>query len=283
MEVTLTAKLKLDLPLPVAAEFIRAYTDACNFASEIAFRSRRPSNRDDLNTAVYGPLRETYHLSAQVAQSASRAVAGKYAALKKLGHQPTEPVSFQGEPVQLQGGERARDFGFTKDGKVSLTTLQGRVKISYKGPPRLPLFLSEWSLGGARLHLKGQKMVERALASGCSVIALEDLTGIRERGMRGKKFRIQVNTWAFHQLQTYIEYKAKEAGLRVLYVDPAYTSQGCSRCGYTARSNRYGKHFRCGACGLRLHADLNGARNIRLRGILAQQALLEDGAPSVAP
>jgi putative transposase len=132
-------------------------------------------------------------------------------------------------------------------------------------------------------HCIAKKLVAMALASGCPAIALEDLTGIRERGMRGKKFRIQVNSWAYRQLQSYIEYKARERGLVVLYVDPAYTSQGCSRCGYTTPANRYGLRFRCGACRLQIHADLNGARNVRLRGILARQVPSEDGAPSVAP
>jgi putative transposase len=132
-------------------------------------------------------------------------------------------------------------------------------------------------------HCIAKKMVEMALSAGCLVIALEDLTGIRERGLRGKKFRIQVNTWAFRQLQSYIEYKAREQGLTVIYVEAAYTSQSCARCGHTAASNRDGLQFRCGACDLRLHADLNGARNVRLRGILARQVPSEDGAPSVAP
>jgi putative transposase len=48
-------------------------------------------------------------------------------------------------------------------------------------------------------------------------------------------------------------------------VDSAYTSQRCSSCGHVHTSNRNGDHFQCRRCGLRLHADVNAARNIRQR------------------
>jgi hypothetical protein len=124
------------LPLEVASALVRIYTEACNFASEVAFRSKRPSSKDALNRLSYEPLRARYGLSAQITQSAVRAVAAKYTALKKLKRTPNAPVCFREEPVQLQGGARSRDFGFTKDGKLSLSTLSGRVKVGYQGPPR---------------------------------------------------------------------------------------------------------------------------------------------------
>ena len=58
---------------------------------------------------------------------------------------------------------------------------------------------------------------------------------------------------------------AYKAGVLVK-VDPAYTSQACSRCGYTDKSNRPSQAvFRCGVCGFRLNADHNAAINILTR------------------
>ena len=48
MEITLTAKLRIDLPLEVVSEFVRVYTEAANFASEVAFQSKRRT-KDELN------------------------------------------------------------------------------------------------------------------------------------------------------------------------------------------------------------------------------------------
>ena len=51
-------------------------------------------------------------------------------------------------------------------------------------------------------------------------------------------------------------------GIVVHQVDPAYTSQTCSCCGYVASTNRKDQTFRCRFCGTRMHADVNGARTI---------------------
>ncbi len=60
------------------------------------------------------------------------------------------------------------------------------------------------------------------------------------------------------------EYKAGEYGVSIVYVDPRYTSQRCSCCGYVARNNRRSQSwFKCRSCGHSEHADVNAAKNIR--------------------
>jgi transposase len=87
----------------------------------------------------------------------------------------------------------------------------------------------------------------------------QDLTHIRERIKAGKRIRTRLHRWAFRQLQTFIEYKARAVGIAVEYVNPAYTSQTCSACG--ALGERVRHRFEC-SCGLRAHADLNASRNL---------------------
>ncbi len=63
-------------------------------------------------------------------------------------------------------------------------------------------------------------------------------------------------------LERKLAYKA--GGL--VKVDPAYTSQACSRCGNTHKSNRPSQAvFKCGSCGFSLNADHNAAINILAR------------------
>ncbi|WP_037871692.1 IS200/IS605 family accessory protein TnpB-related protein, partial [Streptomyces sp. NRRL S-813] len=58
-------------------------------------------------------------------------------------------------------------------------------------------------------------------------IALEELTGIRERVRLRKPQRATHSSRSFAQLGQFIAYKARRAGVPVVYVDPAYTSRTC--------------------------------------------------------
>ena len=110
------------------------------------------------------------------------------------------------------------------------------------------------------LHRTSKRLVEEAVAYDCSVIAVEKLSGIRERISNASKFQ----QWAFNELVRQITYKAKSAGIVVETVNPAYTSKRCSdtECGFTHDKNRDGDEFCCQKCGKELHSDYNAARNI---------------------
>ena len=125
-------------------------------------------------------------------------------------------------------------------------------------------------------HEISKDLTQNALASG-RAIALEDLTGIRERTNqqpRNKTERRHSNSWAFFQLRAFVTYKAEHAGVVLHLVPPAYTSQMCHQCLHLGE--RKGKRFVCTnpVCLWHGDADLNGARNIR---ILGQQVSLARG------
>ena len=126
-------------------------------------------------------------------------------------------------------------------------------------------------------HNISKTLVARAKATQ-SAIALEDLTGIRERAnqqARSKAERRRANSWAFYQLRQFLEYKARAAGVSLILVPPAYTSQTCHRCLHIhpeqGKSYRSGKSFKCGHCGWEGDADLNGANVIALLGAVVNQ------------
>jgi len=104
-----------------------------------------------------------------------------------------------------------------------------------------------------------------------AIVAIEDLTGIRNRTKqqpRSKTERRRSNSWAFYQLRQYLSYKALPAGVEIVVVPPAWTSQSCHRCLHIGL--RSSKVFKCTNrhCHWSGDADLNGALNISLLGQL---------------
>ncbi|MDP3564869.1 MAG: zinc ribbon domain-containing protein [Methanoregula sp.] len=65
---------------------------------------------------------------------------------------------------------------------------------------------------------------------------------------------------SFFAIQRMVERRARKRGIPVMYVNPAYTSKRCCRCGEFGRRSR--KRFVCTHCGFVLHADVNAAFNI---------------------
>ena len=121
-------------------------------------------------------------------------------------------------------------------------------------------------------HVISYQLVKTAKTQD-QVIALEDLTGIRERTNelpRTKSERRRSNSWSFYQLRFFLSYKCIKFGVKLVLVNPAYTSQTCHNCLHIhpvqGKSYRSGKSFRCGHCGWVGDADLNGAVNISALG-----------------
>jgi len=98
-----------------------------------------------------------------------------------------------------------------------------------------------------------------------AVLVFESLTVPQPRkGMVGGKVaRRRLSVWQRQLMRQAAECKAQEAGMVVAEVNPAYTSQICSRCGLRGRRKRH--VFTCPSCGHSAHADVNAAVNIRNR------------------
>ena len=104
------------------------------------------------------------------------------------------------------------------------------------------------------------KQIVKGLPEG-SKIVIEDLSGIKKI-RRGKKLSRAIGKWAYFQLEQFLTYKGEEKGIEIIKINPAYTSQKCSKCGHTEKKNRKGSNFKCCKCGFQLNADLNASRNI---------------------
>ncbi|MFJ9755511.1 RNA-guided endonuclease InsQ/TnpB family protein [Streptomyces sp. NPDC101149] len=116
-----------------------------------------------------------------------------------------------------------------------------------------------------------------------SGIALEELRGIRQRVRLRKPQRVTLHSWAFAQLGDFIVYKARRAGVPVIFIDPAHTSQQCCECGHIDKKNRASQAlFTCRNCGVVAHADRNASRNIARRGEAAWTAGRESRVPATS-
>jgi IS605 OrfB family transposase len=112
-------------------------------------------------------------------------------------------------------------------------------------------------------------IVAQALQAGACILRMEDLTHIRAHIKAGNRVRARLHRWAFRQLQNFVQYKAEAAGIKVEYVDPAYTSQTCSVCGGLGKRVKH--RFAC-SCGNLAHSDVNASRNIARFAALSSSA-----------
>uniref|UniRef100_UPI003D984891 RNA-guided endonuclease InsQ/TnpB family protein n=1 Tax=Halomicrococcus sp. NG-SE-24 TaxID=3436928 RepID=UPI003D984891 len=101
---------------------------------------------------------------------------------------------------------------------------------------------SDWSLDW--LHNRANDLIAEAQSADADGIIFENLDHIRENIANGSKFQ----QWAYAKFVELVEYKVESTPLFVDMVNPAYTSQRCSHCGFTHEDNRDDKRFVCQDC-----------------------------------
>ena len=97
-------------------------------------------------------------------------------------------------------------------------------------------------------------------------LAIEDLTHIRKRTEKKvrKAQRGLRSKWSYAQLRGFITYKCQLNGVKLVVVNPAYTSQTCHSC--LCIGKRVSKNFFCKTCGT-YDADITAAKVISLVGV----------------
>jgi putative transposase len=76
------------------------------------------------------------------------------------------------------------------------------------------------------------------------------------------KYSRKLSHWTYTDIFDKIGRYCMEQNVSVCVVNPIYTSQRCSVCGWTQKKNRKGKVFCCVKCGNTLNSDLNASLNL---------------------
>ena len=181
--------------------------------------------------------------------------------------------------VEIAHDSDGRNYSGSELNKVRHRNRSIRRKLQKKGTKSAKRLLKKRTKREANFarnmnHVISKSIVQTAKRTN-RAIAIENLDGIRSRVRARKRQRTRLHSWAFAQLGSFLEYKAKLAGVPLVRIDPRDTSRRCGRCGHTEKANRKSQSvFSCKSCGYTINADYNGAGNIRLKGL----ALLGAGA-----
>ncbi|MFU8871755.1 RNA-guided endonuclease InsQ/TnpB family protein [Micromonospora sp. SL4-19] len=113
---------------------------------------------------------------------------------------------------------------------------------------------------GQHATVKLERLQVKAMTATAKGTAAEP--GIKVRQKAGLNRAILDKGWGLFEQA--LASRARTTGTRIVRVPAAFTSQRCSRCGYTDRNNRESQAmFRCGSCGYQANADVNAAVNVR--------------------
>ena len=104
-------------------------------------------------------------------------------------------------------------------------------------------------------------------------IVIEDLKNVKHKSKLYKKVNNKLQRWTYPNVINKLERLCQENGIRLSKVNPAYTSQICSRCGTLDKSSRKGEVFKCTSCNLEIDADFNASINILQRGVYNPSSL----------
>ena len=153
---------------------------------------------------------------------------------------------------------------FRKDEK-DLTKAQRKLSKQTKGSPerkrakRVVAHIHE-RIANRRnnfCHQEARKIVNRF-----GIICIEDLNINRMRENNFRSINRSISDVAWGMFVQYLTYKAESTDRILVRVNPAFTSQDCSRCGYRQVKKLSDRIHHCSYCGLKIDRDYNSALNI---------------------
>ena len=109
-------------------------------------------------------------------------------------------------------------------------------------------------------HKESKKIIDRY-----QYICVEDLD--IKRMLEGSTFAKSIADASWNQFLQILSYKAVEAGRKIGFVDPAYTTQDCFKCGYREKKELSKRKHNCKHCGYSTTRDFNAAQNILALGL----------------
>jgi len=191
--------------------------------------------------------------------------------LRKLNNQYFIDIFFEKDKpdLKLSGKEIGLDCGYKK------LLVSSENKIYDSGLESVYNKLSKRKQGSKNFC---QSLIERDNKLNQSVnlikyqsfkhIIVEDLKNVKKnsKGKFFKKFNNKLQRWSYSKVLNRISQHCDEFGVKFTKVNPAYTSQICSKCGSVHKESRNGLKFSCIDCGFTLDADFNAALNILHRG-----------------
>jgi len=114
----------------------------------------------------------------------------------------------------------------------------------------------------------GRWVVEIAMWFKANVIVLEKLNRmIYNVNELRKNYRLKLYLMQYRRIQRWIEWQAKKYGLKVIKVNPAYSSTSCPKCRTLMKESDH-RTFRCPNCGFEEHRDYIAVMNLYGRGSL---------------
>jgi putative transposase len=168
----------------------------------------------------------------------------------------------------LSTGEEIENPHFFRKEEKALAKVQRKHSKLAKGTPERRKHRKAVARVHERIAWRRENFTHqqsRSIVDRFGTIAVEDLTVNRMIHNHCLAKSIADASWSafFAQLSS----KAEEAGRKFVKVNPAYTSQTCSRCGHRQKMPLSERVFDCSCCHVQLDRDLNAALNIRGLGL----------------
>lgn len=166
--------------------------------------------------------------------------------------------------VTTSDGDKYTSPKFTKNQAKNLARLQ-RKKENVKHKRKIKKAIAKIYTKVENQRKDFNHKLSRKIVNAYDIICLEDIQSSKIM-TKIANINSRILDVGLCQLKTFITYKAENAGKVIVLVNPAYTTQTCSECGYLTPKELSEREHKC-ICGLTLCRDINAAKNILRLGL----------------